>query len=198
MITVNLKKGQFGGSSGYRKDFLFKQGKEKATLICEYYFEKDFDPRLAGKLFGINSNETCTRIMFRRDKKEDPRYFGAALYVQDYPEQDLSGIPGYKEDKGYGTNLYQYYFNFRKGAWNYVKLECTMNSIGKADGIIEFQVGRNTIPIKINNFIFRRDKKTLFSSILGMVFFGGSSMAYAPLKDETIKIRILEPKDLIP
>jgi hypothetical protein len=181
-VSVTLPANCYGGSSGLRFEYPIKGTKEISFRV---FFPKNFTPEKGGKLFaGFNSEETCVRLMWRRNlEKED--LFGGEIYVHTSCKQhpEFQKIPGFKQTEPGVFSLFQYHFTFIKGAWNTVKMSCILNDPGNSNGIISAQV--NGVSKSYNKFVYTTNKNQ-FTSLLFQTFYGGSDSSWSPKKDQEI------------
>lgn len=187
-LTTVLPKGAFGGPSGLRMQYAPPSAKGATTGAMSYrvYVPADFDPVLGGKLPGFNADEFCARVMFRRTNTKNAAQFGGEMYLHGPAQLDpgYTQVPGFVGNDDHGDSLYRYYFWFNKGQWNDVSYSITLNTPGSANGTLSLTVNGTTQTY--SKYMFREHASTTIDCVLYTVFYGGSTSAYAPKKDETI------------
>lgn len=203
VLKVNYLKGSYkpsakidGGIGFYASPIMFPAKSVKLTY--ELYFADNFDPIKGGKLPGLFigppgasggkhdiDNASC-RVMWR---KEEGGLIQAEAYAYTPCPQDSSfkDIPNIILNSKYGDSLWRGIFNFKKGMWNKVDIELTLNTIsdGKvnADGKLKMTI--NETMQEYNKF-----KWTITDSVINGItfdtFFGGGSPDWATPRDTCI------------
>jgi hypothetical protein len=184
-MSLTLPANQFGNPQGLRFEYIDIPNPTKCTLKYRVFVPRDFTPVKGGKLFGFNTSESCTRLMFVRESldktKVGCRWY---LYAPTQKDPNYTQLPGYKQNDEFGDSVYEYYYWLNKGEWNTIEMTVQLNTPGEPNGMIDIAV--NNTRYKYFSYIFRDFKSTFIQSVLFCCFFGGSDASWAPKSDQTL------------
>lgn len=211
MTCTPGKVGMDSGSGFHARPFL-KFPTEHVVFEYEVFFPETFDFVKGGKLpgVGIGSGDSAAtggdwepdagsvRIMWKehgqgigyvylpthiaRNKKRD----GTINVQNEAFKEAATGSLG----KRTGIDLFFKKctgLQFKKGTWNMIRLEVKLNSVDKADGMLEITV--NGVKRRVDGIVFRHNDDVKLNFALCQVFFGGSTLDWSAKKKETIGFR---------
>lgn len=211
MTCVPKKLGMDSGCGFRAKPFL-KFPTESIAFAYEVYFPTTFDFVKGGKLPGVGfgiGDETATggdwdkdagsmRIMWR-EHGQAIGYLYLPLNIAKNKTRDGTITAQNAEfrkaadgalGKHAGIDLFFKQctgLQFKKGAWNTVRMQVKLNDPKKADGVLDVEV--NGIKRRIDGVVFRNDDDIKINEILFHVFFGGSTREWQAKKKETLRFR---------
>jgi len=215
-IHVTYQKNEYGASAGvnFRAQPSSVFPCTSVTMAYKVYFPDDFDFVLGGKLPGVwggepgsgggdwNDEGYSFRVMFREK--------GAAVaYVYlctDQGKYDGDEKCPLVREQGKGFDDIAHHTNgagidlwredglqFKRGAWNDVEMSLTVNTPGKADGIVALKVNGKEKRFEGISWCKRR------KDINGIAFaswMGGGSKKYAPKKNQKAIFKDFEIKSM--
>lgn len=190
---------------------------DSIRVSYEVWFPKDFTWVKGGKIgFGVgigDGMETASggdwlqtagsvRTMWREDGQAigyvylplEGKGRDAVIRSQSFAfEKAATGSMGVKT----GINVFhkaEAGLAFKKGTWNTVELEVTLNDIGKKNGRLQVTVNGETR--RLTDVVYRRREAIRFNGLLFQTFFGGGSREWACARPQTAKFRNLEVERL--
>ena len=201
--------------SGFKSKPFQKFPTDHVIMEYQVFFPKDFDWVKGGKLPGVGlgpGNDAATgsdwqdelgsvRIMWR-ENGQGIAYLYLPLEIAKDGTRDGTILVQNKEfetaaegslEKHAGIDLFfknKDGLQFKKDAWNDVKLQVKLNTPNKSDGFLELTINGTTR--RVNNVIFRKSRDIQINVALVIAFFGGSSSDWAAKKKETIQFKGFE------
>lgn len=179
-----------GGYMFYASPPTFPSKEVYFTYMVKFGNNFNFDFVKGGKLPGIYigvhgandgqhlSNGSSFRFMWRANGQ-------AEGYIYVGPQQQgFYKLMGYVNNGIFGESIGRGFTNFVPGQWNKVAVYIKLNSIGNADGIMQFEVNNKTLTY--NNMVWRTDPNMLINGLIMSSFFGGSDASWATPVDQVI------------
>ncbi len=198
-ITVNYLKGKYGSRAGahFRAQPQGFPGKN-ARVSYKVWFPQDFDFVKGGKLPGVwggmpgtgggkwNDDGFSCRVMFREGGEavayvylctDQGKYDGdASCPLMKNQGKGFDDIAHHT--KGTGIDLWRGQgLQFKRGAWNTVVVHVTVNTPGKADGLVSLEV--NGKKCAFDKVCWCAKPKRI-EGIVFSSWMGGGSKEYAP------------------
>jgi hypothetical protein len=157
---------------------------DDVTLSYDVKFAPNFDPHRGGKLPGLHVcrgrgvsgasggkrhpiNGSC-RVMWRAGFAAEAYVYPPAYVRQDrryFAQRDLIPNPDFGDSLGRRT------LRLKKDTWNRVTLRIRMNTVGKADGLVQLTI--NDVTYKYQAMVWRNDASVSVGAMYFSTFFGG-------------------------
>ena len=201
-LAVHFPAGGVGPKDGggqWKHDF--EQGARIVRLRYRVKFARGFDFVRGGKLPGLSGGTAPTgstkadgfngftaRMMWRTDHRGQP---GAPVQTKanlvQYVKHPTSGFrnDGRQEDNLYWTDNEGERIEIESGRFYNITNLVKLNGVGKTDGLIKSYLNGKQV-LEARGLEFRKTNDLKIDVLHFSTFFGGSSNAWAPSKDETI------------
>lgn len=205
-FKFTLRKNISGGQSGasFASNPFGKFPTDSCSLSYELFIPDDFPLNAkGGKLPGLcigkgfkdcatggdySTTEGSIRLMFREDT------IITYVYPPGKNSSDAMNIQGSKyKSQAQATKAGHKLWHDKKSdlvikrGWNNIKLQSTLNTVGKKNGVIKTSV--NGKSNSVSDAVLRTDNGVAFTSVKMVVFFGGSGKEWEVDKDTYVKIR---------
>lgn len=211
MTCVPQKVGMDSGS-GFRARPFMKFPTEHIIFEYDVFFPKAFDFVKGGKLPGIGlgtgddaatggdwePNAGSVRIMWR-ENGQGIGYVYFPTHIAKNKSRDgtiqIQNAAFKKAAEGAigkhaGIDLFFKQcdgLQFKKGAWNTVRLEVKLNAPTKDDGFLDLTI--NGVKRRVDGVVYRTTDTCKINIALCHAFFGGSTMEWSAPKKETISFK---------
>ncbi len=167
---------------------------DEACMSYDIRFDSNFDWSLGGKLPGLEGVAPGTSVSAPTGGNQTDRgwsgrmmWLGPKAYKWAGP---LNMAVSYMYHPGqtgtYGDNV-RWNKAFVAGVWHTVKQCHTMNTVGKADGVLKAWIDGTKV-VDQTNFVYRTRSDVHISHIVFSIFRGGNTMDWAGSRDSTIDI----------
>lgn len=206
-MHYNVKKHGRGSGAAFFANPFKSLPADSATLRYEVFIPENFDFVICGKFPGLGFGRTRGEHASGGDWNE---HGGSFRLMWQKPEGDEALVKGYlylaipggpKKAKawdvqgsgvkkalewddrtGYSLNYRKEgVFRVRKGQWNSVEMSMTLNTPGKADGIVSTTV--NGVTRAYDDVVFRTDAAVRIQDVYWVSIFGGQGAEFSPKTD---------------
>ncbi len=165
----------------------------RACLAYDVRFDPDFDWSLGGKLPGLlgvvpgSPPSLPTGGRFAGDQGWSGRlmWLGPGAYrMPGRSNSAISYMYGPHQTSEYGDNLW-WHASFRRGVWQRVKQCYRMNTVGRADGVLQAWLDGRPV-LDRSDYVFRTRSDVAITHLTWSVFRGGHTPAWASPRTDTI------------
>ena len=211
-ITVSFPRGVWASRGGCNMKFkpTGYRSAESLEVTYDLYVPPDFEFVKGGKMgIGMNigrgtgghnwSNDGSFRAMWRRGGqlvgylylpqtigKYEPENEKCPM-LRAQPAEFIEAIGG--KAPSAGLDVFRFTKRklwLKKGQWNAIRLRAVMNDVGKQNGRLEMELNGEKAETDI---VWRGKASEQFDQLQLACWFGGGDKSWAPVKNETIKIR---------
>lgn len=211
VTRIKLPANSHGGGAGINTPYKLTEVVDEATCSYEAMFDPGFTWHLGGKFPGLLGVVDGTSPTFPTGGKPDPTNLGwsGRLMWLEPAGGTFTGVdgtrrralspaeiigylyhPGQVDNTGptqYGDNAWTGYTP-PVGDWFTVQTRHVMNTVGKADGILQIWLGGKLL-VDRHDFIYRTRPDLHISHFLMVAFPGGNTTAYEAPVDRYVSFR---------
>lgn len=167
---------------------------DQACMSYDIRFDSNFDWSLGGKLPGLEGVAPGTSVSAPTGGKQTDNgwsgrlmWLGPKAYKWAGPlNMGVSYMYHPGQSGTYGDNV-RWNTAFVAGTWHRVKQCHTMNTVGRADGVLEAWIDGRQV-VDLTDFVYRTRPDVHISHIVFSIFRGGNTLDWAGSRDNTIDI----------
>ncbi|MET3805227.1 hypothetical protein ABIB25_002228 [Nakamurella sp. UYEF19] len=193
VIRTSLKGFTFGTANGAAFTIPLSDAGDKACITYQVRFDASFDWSDGGKLPGLQGTNPLSGTAPAGGARQSDGWSGRMMWVgpgayswAKPTNMAVSYMYGPAQTAGYGDNV-RWERAFQPGVWHTVKQCYTMNTPGRADGVLEaWMDGVKTVDNTA--WVYRLSNKVHVNQIGWSVFRGGNTLDWAGARDGYIDI----------